>query len=128
MTPWRRVRALFPLPLFWRNFLTFWLGVAAIVGIGMALTAAVEWFNGCRGVPDDALPSLFEPFFRVRSGAGHPAGAGLGLSIAQAAIAAHGGAVTAHNAAPHGLAARICLPCHVVQAPEDAVADLAALH
>nr|WP_245179545.1 sensor histidine kinase [Cupriavidus sp. LEh25] len=84
--------------------------------------------DGGPGVPEDALPSLFEPFFRVRSGAGHPAGAGLGLSIAQAAIAAHGGTVTAHNAAPHGLAVWICLPSPAAQSPADSVADLAALH
>ncbi|WP_042879767.1 HAMP domain-containing sensor histidine kinase [Cupriavidus necator] len=66
--------------------------------------------DGGPGVPEDALASLFEPFYRVRSGPGQPAGAGLGLSIAQAAIAAHGGMVVARNAAPRGLAVRVWLP------------------
>lgn len=66
--------------------------------------------DGGPGVPEDALASLFEPFYRVRNGPGQPAGAGLGLSIAQAAIAAHGGTVVARNAAPRGLAVRVWLP------------------
>ncbi|GLC94221.1 hypothetical protein Tamer19_36290 [Cupriavidus sp. TA19] len=104
---------------------------AAPVTVTLAADAdavRLDIVDGGPGVPEAALPSLFEPFFRVRNGAGHPAGAGLGLSIAQAAIAAHGGTVTAHNAAPHGLAVRICLPRHAAQAAEDTVVDLAALH
>lgn len=66
--------------------------------------------DGGPGVPAEALASLFEPFYRVRSGPGQPAGAGLGLSIAQAGIAAHGGTVCARNAAPRGLAVSVCLP------------------
>ncbi|RAS03443.1 sensor histidine kinase [Cupriavidus alkaliphilus] len=66
--------------------------------------------DGGPGVPAEALASLFEPFYRVRSGQGHPAGAGLGLSIAHAGIAAHGGTVCARNAAPRGLAVSVCLP------------------
>ncbi|MGX6567419.1 HAMP domain-containing sensor histidine kinase [Cupriavidus necator] len=70
----------------------------------------IDIVDGGPGVPQDALASLFEPFYRVRSGPGHPTGAGLGLSIAQAGIAAHGGTVSAHNVAPRGLALQVCLP------------------
>ncbi|SPA43345.1 Signal transduction histidine kinase sensor protein; activates cpxR by phosphorylation [Cupriavidus taiwanensis] len=66
--------------------------------------------DGGPGVPAEALASLFEPFYRVRSGPGHPAGAGLGLSIAHAGIAAHGGTVSARNARPRGLAVSVHLP------------------
>ncbi|SPK76838.1 Signal transduction histidine kinase sensor protein activates cpxR by phosphorylation (plasmid) [Cupriavidus taiwanensis] len=66
--------------------------------------------DGGPGVPAAALASLFEPFYRVRSGPGHPAGAGLGLSIAHAGIAAHGGTVSARNAQPRGLAVSVYLP------------------
>jgi len=41
------------------------------------------------GVPDDALPRLFEPFFTTR-----PQGTGLGLSVVRAVAAAHGGDVS----------------------------------
>ena len=41
------------------------------------------------GIPEDALPRLFEPFFTTR-----PQGTGLGLSVVKAVAAAHGGDVT----------------------------------
>jgi len=41
------------------------------------------------GVPEDALPRLFEPFFTTR-----PQGTGLGLSVVKAVAAAHGGDVS----------------------------------
>lgn len=63
------------------------------------------------GVSQDDLESLFEPFFRAASGANTPgSGAGLGLSIAQAAVAAHKGRIRARNVSPQGLSVRIELP------------------
>jgi two-component system sensor histidine kinase CpxA len=53
------------------------------------------------GVPDEALGSLFEPFFRVE---GHRSrasgGVGLGLAITRRALALHGGTASAANARP----------------------------
>ncbi|MNS19161.1 Sensor protein CpxA [compost metagenome] len=63
------------------------------------------------GVSQEDLESLFEPFFRAASGANTPgSGAGLGLSIAQAAVAAHKGRIRARNVSPQGLSVRIELP------------------
>jgi len=63
------------------------------------------------GVPAADLESLFEPFFRTASGSKAPgSGAGLGLSIAQAAIAAHKGRISARNVSPQGLSVRMELP------------------
>ncbi len=47
----------------------------------------------------DVLPRLFDRFFRVDKSRSHPDsdGAGLGLSITQAIMAAHGGSVTASS-------------------------------
>jgi two-component system sensor histidine kinase CpxA len=62
------------------------------------------------GVPEAALQTIFEPFFRVgddRSRAG--GGVGLGLSIARRAIELHQGRVIARNADP-GLRVFIDLP------------------
>ena len=62
------------------------------------------------GVPEDALPRLFDPFYRVeqdrdrRSG-----GVGLGLSIARRAVELHKGKLRASNASP-GLLVEIELP------------------
>jgi two-component system OmpR family sensor kinase len=60
------------------------------------------------GVPESELGKVFEPFYRVEGHAG--AGFGLGLSIAQRAVAAHGGTIRAANAKPHGLVVEIELP------------------
>ena len=60
------------------------------------------------GVPGDALPRLFDPFFRPDP-ARAPAtgGAGLGLAIVKGCVEACGGAVTARNLSPRGFAVTI---------------------
>lgn len=45
------------------------------------------------GVPADAVPRLFEPFFRVRH-SGAPTGLGLGLAVAKGLVQAHGGRIS----------------------------------
>jgi two-component system sensor histidine kinase CpxA len=62
------------------------------------------------GVPSEALPLLFEPFYRVETDRGRSSGGvGLGLAIVKRAVSIHGGRVTAVNADP-GLAVEISLP------------------
>lgn len=66
--------------------------------------------NG-KGVPEEALPLLFKPFFRVDDSRGTTTGGmGLGLAIVRNAVAAHGGTVVARNVAPHGLEVEFRLP------------------
>jgi two-component system sensor histidine kinase CpxA len=69
------------------------------------------------GVPDEALPLIFQPFYRVADASGlatarpvRPDGTGLGLAIADRAIRSHGGTVVAANAADGGLIVTIDLP------------------
>ena len=63
------------------------------------------------GVPEAALPNLFDPFFRVdQARARNTGGVGLGLAISQRAVELHGGRIRAANAHPNGLAVRIDLP------------------
>ena len=63
------------------------------------------------GVPEACLNHIFEPFYRVREAQGPVTGAGLGLSIAQACVAAHGGTISARNLSPQGhLCVTIALP------------------
>ena len=53
------------------------------------------------GVPDDALPRLFDAFYRVDSDRNRSSGGiGLGLSIARRAIELHKGSIRARNAQP----------------------------
>ena len=62
------------------------------------------------GVPDEALPRIFDAFYRVESDrARSSGGAGLGLSIARRAIQLHKGAIRARNAQP-GLEIEMELP------------------
>jgi signal transduction histidine kinase len=62
------------------------------------------------GVPDEALPRLFDPFYRVDSDRNRGSGGvGLGLSIARRAVELHQGTLRASNAAP-GLLVVIELP------------------
>ncbi|MCY1204704.1 Adaptive-response sensory-kinase SasA [compost metagenome] len=76
-----------------------------------AREACLEIEDRGPGVAHDELESLFEPFYRTTSGARKPgSGAGLGLSIAQAAVVAHKGRMSARNLSPHGLSVRLELP------------------
>ncbi|WP_435009187.1 sensor histidine kinase [Tundrisphaera lichenicola] len=62
------------------------------------------------GVPESALESIFDPFFRVDEARSRSdGGAGLGLSIAQRSVEIHGGRIFARNARP-GLLVTIELP------------------
>jgi len=64
-----------------------------------------------RGVPDEALPDIFLPFYRVGDARDRSSGgSGLGLSITDRAVRLHGGTVSAANQANGGLCVEIRLP------------------
>jgi two-component system sensor histidine kinase CpxA len=70
------------------------------------------------GVPEAALPQLFNPFYRVDDARGaSTGGCGLGLSIVSGAVKFHNGRVTASNLQPHGLEILIELPVTAVAVP-----------
>jgi signal transduction histidine kinase len=63
------------------------------------------------GVPEDQLVTIFKPFHRVSSARERDTGGyGLGLAIAERAVAVHGGTITAQNVAGGGLRVEITLP------------------
>jgi signal transduction histidine kinase len=65
------------------------------------------------GVPEEALPRIFDAFYRVETDRDRASGgAGLGLSIARRAVELHKGAIRARNAGP-GLLVEIELPAGV---------------
>jgi signal transduction histidine kinase len=74
---------------------------------GVNGTASLRVADNGPGVPDDALPHLFEPFFSLREN-----GTGLGLAIARRMVDAHGGRMTATSAAGAGMTVEIQLPLH----------------
>jgi len=57
------------------------------------------------GVPPEALPRLFEPFFSLKT-----TGTGLGLAIAKRTVDAHGGRITAASPPGNGLEIRVEVP------------------
>lgn len=63
------------------------------------------------GVPDEALPQLFERFYRVEASRNRATGgSGLGLPVCRSIVEAHGGSITANRAPQGGLWVRIHLP------------------
>jgi signal transduction histidine kinase len=66
------------------------------------------------GIPSDALPHLFERFYRsdrsrARAPGGASGGAGIGLTIAAALVNAHGGAIRAESVPGRGSVCRVRL-------------------
>jgi len=88
---------------------------------GQPSTVSVSIRDYGPGVPEEMLSSIFKPFFRV-DGARDSAsgGVGLGLAIAQSAIALHSGNLSATNMQP-GLLVRIELPGDLKVPSEDNV-------
>ena len=79
-----------------------------------------------RGVPDDALPRLFEKFYRVPGGPrGSRAGTGIGLAVVLGLVEASGGRCSARRSDLGGLAIDLDLP--VVAVPVPSAADAAPL-
>ena len=78
--------------------------------------AVVDIRDRGAGVPEEALPRLFDAFYRVDTDRNRTSGGiGLGLSIARRAIELHKGAIRARNLDP-GLEVELELPCVVVSA------------
>jgi signal transduction histidine kinase len=66
------------------------------------------------GISDAQKNNMLEPFVRGDDARNmdETSGFGLGLSIANAIVLAHGGALSLHDRQPHGLVVRIQLPVH----------------
>jgi heavy metal sensor kinase len=78
--------------------------------------ASLEVSDNGIGIPADALPRVFERFFRVdKARSREQGGAGLGLSIVKSICAAHNGRVEATSSLGRGSRFRVELP--VVSAP-----------
>ena len=73
--------------------------------------AVLDFADDGAGVPETALPLLFERFWRGDSARGRATGgSGLGLAICRSIAEAHGGAIEARQAPGRGLVVRLRLP------------------
>ena len=92
----------------------FYSGDSGRVEISVAVAdglANISVRDNGPGVPEAALPKLFNPFYRVDDARNtSTGGTGLGLSIVSGAVKFHNGRVCAHNLQPHGLEILIELP------------------
>jgi signal transduction histidine kinase len=83
-----------------------------------AAGTAIEIEDDGPGISDAQKDSMLQPFVRGDSARNmdEAAGFGLGLSIANAIVLAHGGELSLQDRAPHGLRVRILLPAGVTNA------------
>ena len=65
--------------------------------------------NG-RGIAADALPYIFDRFYRADSARTPSDESGLGLAIARSIVLAHGGSISAESAPGAGTTMKITLP------------------
>ncbi|KHK01032.1 HAMP domain-containing sensor histidine kinase [Desulfovibrio sp. TomC] len=84
--------------------------------IAVALAGEREWVvltvaDHGPGIPAEALPHIFEPFYRVDASRTRDTGGfGLGLSLCQAIVRAHGGRIAATNGREAGLTVTVAIP------------------
>jgi signal transduction histidine kinase len=62
------------------------------------------------GIPEDALPRLFDPFYTTK-----PCGSGLGLAIAYRIMQDHGGLISVSSVPGSGTAVTLRFPALVTQ-------------
>jgi signal transduction histidine kinase len=62
------------------------------------------------GIPHQDLPYIFEPFRRTAASKGETPGVGLGLSVAQRIVRAHGGRIQVESQVGRGTIFRVYLP------------------
>lgn len=80
--------------------------------------AAIEVHNGGPPIPAESLPSVFERFYQVDPARAETRHSGLGLSIVQELVQAHGGSVSVQSSRDAGTTFAIRLPIDGPRADE----------
>ena len=63
-----------------------------------------------RGIPPDAVPRVFEPYYRVPGAASTARGTGLGLAVVKSLIEAHDGTIRLESEPGRGTRVTFVLP------------------
>jgi signal transduction histidine kinase len=106
-------------------------GTEVVIHLGVSRTLQLERFvvrvtDQGGGVPPEALPHLFRPFYRVEDARDRQSGGtGLGLAIADRTIRLFGGRIIAANRPEGGLSVEILFPGAAIATVE--TQDLASL-
>ncbi len=80
-------------------------------------TLTLHFDDTAPGVPAEALPRLFERFFRVEASRSRVrGGAGIGMALCRSIVEAHGRSIAAAASPLDGLRVTLVLPCLVVKA------------
>ncbi|MBN1804738.1 MAG: response regulator [Sedimentisphaerales bacterium] len=81
-----------------------------------------KWIIGVRdtgmGIPKEALPKIFEHFYRVNRPGKQIQGTGLGLAIVHKIVIMHGGTIEVESKIDHGSTFTVFLPLKVKSSPE----------
>jgi signal transduction histidine kinase len=82
--------------------------------IAHARTVLIQVEDNGSGIPAEALPSLFDRFYRVNTTRAKSEGFGLGLAIAQQIAQAHGGQITVRSILNQGSCFELILPRQIL--------------
>ncbi|MCC7104380.1 MAG: response regulator, partial [Chloroflexi bacterium] len=82
-----------------------------------ATAATITVIDQGQGIPEEALPRLFDRFYRVAHGAGQASGLGLGLAITKTRVEAHGGRIEVASTLGQGSTFTVHLPYDGVGEP-----------
>jgi signal transduction histidine kinase len=80
-------------------------GAITLTAVGRANSSVVSVMDTGRGIPEESLPHIFEPYY-----SGRPGGTGLGLTLCHRIIEEHGGDLKAMNRPEGGMHFEITLP------------------
>jgi len=88
-----------------------------VVDVVLTADGALTVSDRGPGVPPEALPHVFDRFYRADEARALP-GSGLGLAIVHQVVEGHGGMITLTNRDGGGAVARLQLPVHRTPEPE----------
>jgi signal transduction histidine kinase/CheY-like chemotaxis protein len=102
--------------------------IIVAIATAAAGVATVSVSDTGQGIPQEALPKLFDPFFRVSQHERHPSkGLGLGLAIVKELVELHGGTIAVESELGKGTRVEFTLPLVPHSSEADSRANVSRL-